>query len=153
MVRLRRSGAARWAVTSFTSSPLVPLRSVGGPGLAYWGAGWRVGLVGVTLRHLSLLPVLFHTRSLGSYHPHPILHPPTHLAHPQSLYVDMRQVVQMHVSVEEIGMRSTRWSTVSHGVRYVTLQDGTMGLETTPKQVLGQGRGWEQALLMALVRQ
>lgn len=45
----------------------------------------------------------------------------------------MRQVVQAHVSVEEIGMRSTKWATVSHGVRYVTHPDGTMGLESTPK--------------------
>ena len=36
----------------------------------------------------------------------------------QNLYVDMQQVVQMHVSIEEIGMRSTRWSTVSSGVRH-----------------------------------
>ena len=51
----------------------------------------------------------------------------------QNLYVDMQQVVQMHVSIEEIGMRSTRWSTVSSGVRHVTLPDGGMGLEALPK--------------------
>lgn len=61
--------------------------------------------------------------------PHPI--PPS--CSTQSLYVDMRQRVDMHVAVEEIGMRSTRWSTVSHGVRYTTLPDGSMGLEATPK--------------------
>lgn len=54
-------------------------------------------------------------------------------APPQSLYVDMRQRVDMHVAVEEVGMRSTRWATVSHGVRYTTLPDGSMGLEATPK--------------------
>ena len=51
----------------------------------------------------------------------------------QSLYVDMRQVVQMHVSVEEIGMRSTRWCTVSQGVHYTTLPDGAVELESKPK--------------------
>lgn len=45
----------------------------------------------------------------------------------------MRQVVQVHASVEEIGMRSTKWATVSHGVRHVTLPDGSMALETAPK--------------------
>jgi hypothetical protein len=45
----------------------------------------------------------------------------------------MRQVVQMHVSIEEIGMRSTKWATVSNGVRHVTLADGSLGLEAAPK--------------------
>ncbi len=47
----------------------------------------------------------------------------------------MRQVVQLHASVEEIGMRSARWTTISHGVRYTQLPDGTMGLEVAPKCV------------------
>ena len=62
----------------------------------------------------------------------PARHPPP----PQSLYVDMRQVVQLHASVEEIGMRSARWTTISHGVRYTQLPDGTMGLEAAPKCVV-----------------
>lgn len=45
----------------------------------------------------------------------------------------MRQVVQMHVSVEEIGMRSTKWATVSHGVRSAPAGDGGGGLEAPPK--------------------
>lgn len=51
----------------------------------------------------------------------------------QNLYLDMRQVVQMHVSVEEIGMRSTKWATVNHGVRSVPAADSSGGLEPPPK--------------------
>lgn len=39
----------------------------------------------------------------------------------------------MHCSVEEIGQRSTKWTTVSHGVRQVALPDGAMGMEGAPK--------------------
>lgn len=59
--------------------------------------------------------------------------PPLPLPSPQSLYVDMRQVVQAHVSIEEVGMRSTRWCTLSHGVRFATLPDGRLELENKTK--------------------
>ena len=60
--------------------------------------------------------------------------------------MDMRQVVQLHASVEEIGMRSARWTTISHGVRYAQLADGTMGLEAAPKCVACLGLcGWGTA--------
>ena len=35
----------------------------------------------------------------------------------QDIYADLRQNVLLHVSVEEIGMRSTRWALLSTGAR------------------------------------
>lgn len=53
----------------------------------------------------------------------------------QEVYVDMRQNVLLHVSVEEIGMRSTRWALLSAGYRQAPRDGG--GVDLTYSQRCG----------------
>lgn len=43
----------------------------------------------------------------------------------QDVYVDLRQNVLLHVSVEEIGMRSTKWALCAWSARATPRADGT----------------------------
>eukprot|EP00887_Chlorella_sp_A99_P007742 scaffold20.g7742.t1 len=56
----------------------------------------------------------------------------------QDIYMDLRSNVLLHVSIEEIGMRSTRWALVSWAQRAVHRQDGSVDVQTShrlPKEI------------------
>lgn len=59
--------------------------------------------------------------------------PPPLLPSLQDIYMDLRSNVLLHVSIEEIGMRSTRWALVSWAQRAINRQDGSVDVQTSSR--------------------